>query len=101
MKVSIVTVTYNSGKTLQNTIESVLRQDFQDIEYIIIDGCSKDNTVEIIKNFEPKFNGRMKWISEKDRGLYDAMNKGIKMASGDIVGIINSDDFFHRSDVIS
>lgn len=101
MKVSIVTVTFNSAKTLRDTIESILMQDYADWEYIIVDGLSKDETVSIIKGYEPKFNGRMKWISEKDRGLYDAMNKGIKMASGDIVGIINSDDFFHRSDVIS
>lgn len=100
-KISIVTITWNSAVTLRDTIESVLLQDYKNIEYIIVDGLSSDNTVEIIKDYEPKFNGRMKWISEKDRGLYDAMNKGIKMASGDIVGIINSDDFFHRSDVIS
>lgn len=100
-KISIVTITWNSAVTLRDTIESVLQQDYKNIEYIIVDGLSSDNTVEIIKDYEPKFNGRMKWISEKDRGLYDAMNKGIKMASGDIVGIINSDDFFHRSDVIS
>lgn len=101
MKISIVTVTWNSAKTLRDTIESVLKQDYENLEYIIADGLSKDETVSIIKKYEPKFNGRLKWFSEKDKGMYDAMNKGIKMASGDIVGIINSDDFFHRSDVIS
>lgn len=100
MKISLITVTYNSGQTLCDTIASVLSQTHQNIEYIIIDGLSKDNTVEIIKEYEPLFEGRLKWISEKDKGLYDAMNKGIQMASGDIVGIINSDDFYHRSDVI-
>lgn len=101
MKISIVTVTYNSDKTLRDTIESVLKQDYKDLEYIIADGLSKDETVSIIKEYEPKFNGRMKWFSEKDKGMYDAMNKGIKMATGDVVGIINSDDFFHRTDIIS
>lgn len=101
MKISIVTVTWNSDKTLRDTIESVLKQDYQDIEYIIADGLSKDETVSIIKEYEPKFKGRLKWFSEKDKGMYDAMNKGIRMATGDVVGIINSDDFFHRSDIIS
>lgn len=92
MKISIITVTFNSCKTLSGTIESVLSQDYPDIEYIIIDGQSKDDTVNIILKYEPLFKGRLKWISEKDHGLYDAMNKGIKMATGDIIGIINSDD---------
>lgn len=101
MKISIVTVTWNSAATLRDTIESVLKQNYKNLEYIIADGLSKDETVNIIKEYEPKFNGRMKWFSEKDKGMYDAMNKGIQMATGDIVGIINSDDFFHRTDVIS
>lgn len=71
-----------------------------DIEYIIVDGLSNDKTVDIIKEYEPLFQGRLKWISETDNGLYDAMNKGIRMATGDIVGIINSDDFYHREDII-
>lgn len=99
-KVSIVTITFNSAGTLRNTIESVLAQSYSEIEYIIVDGASKDNTVDIIKEYEPQFNGRMRWISEKDKGLYDAMNKGIRMATGEVVGIINSDDFYHRKDVI-
>lgn len=100
MKISIVTVTYNSASTLRDTIESVLSQTYQDIEYIIVDGLSKDNTMEIVREYEPKFNGRMRYVSEKDSGLYDAMNKGIKMATGEVVGIINSDDFYHRQDII-
>ncbi|MCD8045488.1 MAG: glycosyltransferase [Clostridiales bacterium] len=100
MKISLITVTYNSEKTLADTIESVLNQTYTNIEYIIIDGNSTDKTVDLIKRYEPLFHGRMRWISEKDNGLYDAMNKGIKLASGDLVGIINSDDFYHRSDVI-
>lgn len=101
MKISIVTVTWNSDKTLHDTLNSVLRQSYKDIEYIVIDGGSKDNTIDIIKKYEPKFCGRLRWISEKDKGIYDAMNKGIRMATGDIVGILNSDDFFSSDDVIS
>ena len=100
MKISIITVTFNSEKTLPYAIESMLKQQYADYEYIIVDGASKDNTISIIKEYEPKFNGRMKWISEPDKGLYDAMNKGIRMATGDIVGIINSDDFYHRTDIL-
>ncbi len=66
-----------------------------------MDGASKDNTVSIIKEYEPKFNGRMKWISERDKGLYDAMNKGIRMATGDVVGILNSDDLFMDDKVLA
>ena len=100
LKVSIITVTYNSGLTLCDTIKSVLQQEYPYIEYIIIDGLSNDNTVNIIREYETLFNGRLKWISEKDNGIYDAMNKGIQMSTGDIVGIINSDDFYHRNDII-
>lgn len=100
MKISLITATFNSATTLPTTIQSVLSQSYPDIEYIIIDGGSKDNTVSIIKEYEPCFGGEMHWISERDKGLYDAMNKGIRMATGDIVGIINSDDFYHRTDVI-
>lgn len=100
MIISIITVTFNSSKTLRDTIRSVLSQSFLDIEYIIVDGLSNDKTVDIIKEYEPLFQGRLKWISETDNGLYDAMNKGIRMATGDIVGIINSDDFYHREDII-
>ena len=98
MKVSIITVTYNSGCTFQDTIDSVKSQTYPDIEYIVIDGNSTDNTLDIIKANEHVIS---KWISEPDRGLYDAMNKGIKMATGDIVGIINSDDFYQRTDAIA
>lgn len=100
MKISLITVTFNSAATLRDTVQSVLAQSYPDIEYILVDGASKDSTVDIIKEYEPQFNGRSRWISEKDKGLYDAMNKGIRMATGDVVGIINSDDFYHRTDVI-
>lgn len=98
MKISIITATFNSASTVRDTFDSVLNQTYKDIEYIVVDGLSKDNTVEIIKEYEPKFNGRMRWISEKDKGLYDAMNKGIAMATGDVVGILNSDDFYTAQD---
>ena len=81
MKISLITVTYNSSRTLRDTIVSVLAQTYQDIEYIIIDGLSEDNTIEIIKEYEPQFEGRIRWVSEKDTGLYDAMNKGFRMAT--------------------
>lgn len=99
MKISVITVTFNSGETVRDTIESVLKQEYPNYEYLVIDGGSKDNTVDIIKKYEPKFGGRMKWISEKDKGMYDGINKGIRMATGDVVGIINSDDFYHRNDI--
>lgn len=100
-KISIITVSYNSEKTIKDTIESVLKQDYDNYEYLIIDGKSKDNTMKIVKNYEKRFNGKLKYISEKDKGLYDAMNKGIKMATGDIIGIINSDDILANDHVFS
>ena len=100
MKISIITTTYNSDSTLKDTIESVLKQTYQNIEYIIIDGASKDNTTSIIKEYELQFGSRLKWISEHDKGLYDAMNKGIYMATGDVIGILNSDDFFTSNNVL-
>lgn len=92
MKISIITVAYNSESTIKDTIESVLSQNYANYEYIIVDGASTDKTLSIIKKYESKFKGKLKVISEKDKGLYDAMNKGIKLASGDIIGLINSDD---------
>lgn len=92
--VSIITVCYNSEKTMEQTIESVLHQTYADIEYIIIDGKSADSTMKIAEKYREAFAGRMKVVSEPDNGIYDAMNKGIKMASGELIGIINSDDFY-------
>lgn len=100
MKVSIVTASFNSANTIQDTIDSVLRQTYHDIEYIVKDGGSTDGTVDILKEYEPKFCGRMKWITEKDKGIYDGMNKGILMSTGDVVGTLNSDDFFTDEHVI-
>lgn len=101
MKISIITAAYNSGNTLRDTMLSVLNQNYPDFEHIIIDGGSKDNTIDIIKELEPLYNGRLRWISEFDKGIYDAMNKGIKMASGDVIGILNSDDFYTSNSILN
>ncbi len=97
MKVSIITVCFNSREYIRQTIESVLNQSYKNIEYIIIDGGSTDGTVAIVKEYEKLFNGRLKWVSEKDNGIYDAMNKGIALATGDIIGVLNSDDWYENS----
>ena len=90
--VSIITVCYNSEKVISSALESVLKQSYKNIEHIVIDGLSQDNTLSIIKEYEPLFEGRMVVVSEKDEGIYDAINKGIKLAKGSIIGILNSDD---------
>ena len=97
MKVSIITVVYNNSNTIKDAIESVLNQTYKNIEYIIIDGASTDGTVEVIKSYGAKID---KAISEPDKGIYDAMNKGIKLATGDVVGILNSDDFYASNDIV-
>ena len=98
MKVSIITVCLNSEKTIRDTIASVLSQDFPNIEYIIIDGGSKDKTLSIVHEYEDRIE---KIINEPDEGLYDAMNKGINIASGEVIGILNSDDFFENDNIIN
>jgi glycosyltransferase involved in cell wall biosynthesis len=98
MKITIITVCYNSAATLEKTIFSVAGQTYANIEYIIVDGNSKDGTLDIIQSHQDKIT---KWISEPDKGLYDAMNKGIAMATGDIVGIVNSDDTFNSKTVLA
>lgn len=97
MKVSLITVTFNSAIYLEECINSVMEQQSADIEHIIIDGGSTDGTLDIIKKYETHI---AKWISEKDKGMYDAINKGLNLATGDIVGILNSDDIFASNDVI-
>lgn len=111
MKVSIITVSFNAEKTIGTTIESVLKQKLgegDEIEYIVVDGKSSDGTVEVVKRLMEKAEvegegGRLsfRWVSEKDEGLYDAMNKGIAMASGDVVGIVNADDALADDQVIA
>jgi len=97
LKVSIITVTYNSALTIEDTIQSVLEQTYPNIEYIIIDGESTDDTLQKIEPYSDKLS---KFVSEKDSGMYDALNKGIKLATGDIIGILNSDDFYTDKFVI-
>lgn len=94
--ISIITVCYNSEKTIERTIRSVLEQAYDNYEYLIIDGGSKDETLEIIKAYEASFAGKLLVISEPDQGIYDAMNKGISMAKGELIGIINSDDYYEK-----
>ena len=91
MKISIITVVWNNKVTIKDAIDSVLKQTYKDIEYIIIDGASSDGTIDIVKSYGDKIT---KFVSEPDHGLYDAMNKGIALATGDVVGILNSDDFY-------
>lgn len=101
MKISIITATYNSGETIRDTLESVLSQTYLDFEHIIIDGKSTDNTISICREYEKKYDGRLRIVCERDKGIYDAMNKGLRIASGDVVGILNSDDFYSNPNVLS
>lgn len=98
VKITIITVCYNSESTIRDTIESVLSQDYSNIEYIIIDGASTDKTIDIINEYS---NSIKTILSEPDKGIYDAMNKGVQSSSGDYVGILNSDDVFSHTYVIS
>jgi glycosyltransferase involved in cell wall biosynthesis len=97
MKVSIITATYNSAATVEDTLRSVASQTYNNIEHVIIDGISKDNTLDIVK----KYPHVSQVISEKDKGIYDAMNKGIANVTGDIIAILNSDDFYENENVIA
>jgi glycosyltransferase involved in cell wall biosynthesis len=98
LKISIITVVWNNAKTIKDAIDSVLGQTYENIEYIVVDGASTDGTVEIVQSHGERIS---KFVSEKDKGLYDAMNKGIALATGDIVGILNSDDFYIDDNVIT
>ena len=95
MKISIITIVYNNKKTMLDAMDSVLSQECDDLEYIIVDGASTDGTVEVVRDIIAKYPARnIKFISEKDEGIYDAMNKGIGLATGEIVGLLNSDDVY-------
>jgi len=98
MRVSIITVCYNSEETIKDTIESVLSQNHDDVEYIIVDGGSTDGTLDIIYRYRDSID---KVVSESDGGIYDAMNKGIEMATGDVIGILNSDDIYSSPSVLT
>lgn len=96
-KVTIVTICFNSEAVIEKTLKSVLNQSYNNIEYVIIDGKSTDSTMEIVINYEPKFLEKgygFRVISEPDKGIYDAMNKGVSLATGDIIGLINSGDWY-------
>lgn len=97
MLISVITACYNSEKTIKKTFESMLHQSYQDFEYIIVDGGSTDNTINIIKEYLPRFGGKMKYTSEPDQGIYDAMNKGIAKCHGTLIGIVNSDDWYEEN----
>ena len=102
MKISVITITFNAEQFLKETMQSVLKQTYTDIEYIIVDGKSTDGTVEIIKSFEAEMKAKsidFRWISEPDKGLYDAMNKGLRMATGDFVWFINAGDQIYDSTI--
>lgn len=98
MKITVITVAYNSASTIPDTLESVARQTYPDIEHLVIDGASRDNTVEIVR---AKRNPQIRLISEPDKGIYDAMNKGLSLACGEVVGFLNSDDFYADEDVLT
>lgn len=98
-KVSIITITYNDSAALRKTVNHIKEQDYPNIEYIIVDGGSTDDTLEVIKEAEMIFGKRLRWISEKDKGIYDAINKGLKMATGDYIGLCY--DEFTGNNVIS
>ena len=100
MKISIITITYNSAKTLQRALESVQRQSYTDIEHVIVDGDSTDGTRELIEAYA-KAHTNVRWVSEKDKGIYDALNKGIRMATGDAIGFLHSDDVFYSTDSVA
>jgi len=99
MKISIITITYNSAKTLQRALESVLSQNYPDIEHVLVDGASTDGTRELIEAYAAK-HPNVRWISEPDEGIYNAINKGIRMASGDVIGFLHSDDVLYSADSI-
>ncbi len=100
MTISIITASYNSKETIRDTIESVLRQTWHNFEYIIVDGGSEDGTMDIVKEYKKVFEGKLHYLSEPDYGVYDAMNKGLRMATGDVVGFLNSDDYYTTNDVL-
>ena len=98
LKVSIITACYNNESTIESTIQSVLNQDYKNIEYIVIDGLSTDKTLDIVKKYSDKI---IRIVSEKDKGMYDALNKGIALAGGDVIGFLHADDFYPDQTVIS
>lgn len=101
MTISLITACYNSAAVIRTAIESVLRQTWHDVEYLVVDGGSTDGTTDILREMEGRFCGRLRWVSERDSGMYDAINKGIRMATGDVVGILNADDVLSTDGVLA
>ena len=108
MKITLITVCYNSASVIRTALESVSAQKGADVEYLVIDGGSSDGTVDILKDFEirvakerPDGKFAFRWISERDKGMYDAMNKGIRMSTGDVIGLLNADDVLAEDDVLA
>lgn len=103
MRISVVTAAWNAAGTLGDTMESVLGQSWGDVEHVVVDGGSTDGTVDVIRGMEERYRERgvgLRWVSERDGGIYEAMNKGLGMTTGDVVGFLNSDDFFSAGDVL-
>jgi glycosyltransferase len=98
MKISIITSVYNNESTIEDAIKSVLSQNYNNIEYIVVDGASKDGTVEVIKRYEDKIST---FVSERDKGIYDGLNKGVGLATGDIIGFLHSDDIYADENIVS
>ncbi len=101
MTITIITVCWNSAKVIRTALESALRQSWRSLDYVVVDGGSTDGTVEILREYEARFEGRLRWVSGRDRGMYDAINKGIRMATGDVVGLLNADDVLSGDDIIA
>lgn len=101
MKITIITTCYNRSSTIRSAIESVLVQDYPDIEYILVDGASTDGSAEIIRNAIAGHENQVKFISEPDHGMYEAINKGIRMATGDYIGLVHSDDFLYSPHIVT
>jgi len=99
MTITLITVCFNNVSAIRTAMESVLRQSLQGIDYLVVDGGSTDGTLDVIREYEAKFKGRMRWVSEPDRGMYDAINKGIAWATGDVIGLLNADDVLSGDDV--
>ena len=100
MRVTLITATYNSGASIKSCLDSVVSQDYDDFEYLIIDGKSSDDTLSIVKDYQQKYS-YIKLISEKDQGIYDALNKGVVLSEGDVIGFVHSDDLLASKTVIS
>lgn len=101
MKLTLITACWNGAAVLKTALDSVLAQTETDYEYWVIDGGSTDGTLDLLKAYQPRFNGLMQWISEPDKGMYDALNKGISRAKGEFIGILNADDYLDGADVLT